>query len=174
MFVPAADSCWTWENTHPAPVLSALELLRAVFSLHCPSPCTRMTAHLKTPLSSSWSLQTTPHSSVSFRTVTSLLTDMRLKSWLYGAVLTTWSLTRSKLWRWSWTSGEFFYFDWIPIRLHEEGEVYDLYCSQPTGGDQRARSFTFKDEWDTCIWPSCPPNHPHTLIGFITRSPLHQ
>ncbi len=35
-----------------------------------------------------------------------LLTDRRLRSWLSGAVLTTWSLTRSKLWRWSWTSGE--------------------------------------------------------------------
>ncbi len=32
---------------------SALELLRAVFSPHCSSPCIRMTAHLKTPLSSS-------------------------------------------------------------------------------------------------------------------------
>ncbi len=38
--------------------------------------------------------------------VTSLLTDRRLRSWLSGAVLTTWSLTRSKQWRWSWTSGE--------------------------------------------------------------------
>ncbi len=65
-----------------------------------------MTAHLKTPLPSSWSLQMTPQSSASFRTVTSLLTDRRLRSWLSGAVLTTWSLTRSKLWRWSWTSGE--------------------------------------------------------------------
>ncbi len=27
-------------------------------------------------------------------------------SWLSGAVLKTWSLTRSKQWRWSWTSGE--------------------------------------------------------------------
>ncbi len=26
--------------------------------------------------------------------------------WLSGAVLTTWSLTRSKQWRWLWTSGE--------------------------------------------------------------------
>ncbi len=67
---------------------------------------TNMTAHLKTPLSSSWSLQTTPHWSASFRTVTSLPTDRRLRSWLSGAVLTTWSLTRSKQWRWSWTSGE--------------------------------------------------------------------
>ncbi len=48
-----------------------------------------------------WSLQITPQS---FRTVTSLPTDKRLRSWLSGAVLTTW--TRSKLWRWSWTSGE--------------------------------------------------------------------
>ncbi len=61
---------------------------------------------LKTPLSSSWSLQTTPHRSASFRTVTSLPTDRRLRSWLSGAVLTIWSLTRSKQWRWSWTSGE--------------------------------------------------------------------
>ncbi len=38
--------------------------------------------------------------------VTSLLTDRRIRSWLSGAVLTTWSLTRSKQWRWSWTSGE--------------------------------------------------------------------
>ncbi len=36
----------------------------------------------------------------------SLLTDRRLKSWLSGAVSTTWSWTRSKQWRWSWTSGE--------------------------------------------------------------------
>ncbi len=42
-----------WGNTHPAPVRSALELLRAAFSPHCSSPCIRMTAHLKTPLSSS-------------------------------------------------------------------------------------------------------------------------
>ncbi len=73
---------------------------------HCSSPSTWTTAHLKTPLSNSWSLQTTPHWSASSRTVTSLLTDRRLRSWLSGAVLTTWSLTRSKLWRWSWTSGE--------------------------------------------------------------------
>ncbi len=38
---------------------------------------TRTTAHLKTPLSSSWSLQTTPHWSASSRTVTSLLTDKK-------------------------------------------------------------------------------------------------
>ncbi len=87
-------------------VWSALELLRAVFSPHCSSPCIWMTTHLKTPLSSSWSLQTTPHWSASFRTVTSLLTDRRLRSWLSRAVLTAWSLTRLKQWRWSWTSGE--------------------------------------------------------------------
>ncbi len=94
------------KNSHPAPVPSALELLRAVFSPHCSSPCTPTTAHLKTPLSNSWSLQTTPNWSASSRTVTSLLTDRRLRSWLSGAVLTTWSLTHSKQWRWSWTSGE--------------------------------------------------------------------
>ncbi len=97
---------WGWENTHPAPVRSALELLRAVFSPHCSSPCTPTTEHLKTVLSSSWSFQMSPKSSASFRTVTSLLTDRRLRSWLSGAVLTTWSLTCSKLWRWAWTSGE--------------------------------------------------------------------
>ncbi len=32
--------------------------------------------------------------------------DRRLRSWLSGAVLTTWSSTHLKLWRWSWTSGE--------------------------------------------------------------------
>ncbi len=57
-------------------------------------------------LSSSWSLQMTPHWSASSRTVTSLITDRRLRSWLSGAVLTTWSSRRSKLWRWLWTSGE--------------------------------------------------------------------
>ncbi len=60
----------------------------------------------KDPSVNSWSLQTTPHWSASFRTATSLLTDRRLRSWLSGAVLTTWSLTHSKQWRWSWTSGE--------------------------------------------------------------------
>ncbi len=40
-------------------------------------------------------------------------------------------------------------FDWSPIRLHGEGGVYDLYCSQPPGGDQRARRFTFPDMWGT-------------------------
>ncbi len=39
----------------------------------------------------------------------------------------------------------FYFFDASPIRLHGEGGVYDLYCSQPPGGDQRARSFTFQD-----------------------------
>ncbi len=93
-------------SSRPAPARSALELLRAVFSPHCSSPCTPMTAHLETPLSSSSSLQMTPHWSASFRMVTSLLTDRSLRSWLSGAVLTTWSWTRSKQWKWSWTSGE--------------------------------------------------------------------
>ncbi len=68
---------WGLENTHPAPVWSALELLRAVFSPHCSSPCTPTTAHLKTVLSSSWSFQMSPKSSASFRTVTSLLTEVK-------------------------------------------------------------------------------------------------
>jgi len=37
------------------------------------------------------------------------------------------------------------------MRLHGEGGVYDLCCSQPPGGDQRARSLTFPDMW-------CTPN----------------
>ncbi len=37
----------------------------------------------------------TPHWSASSRTVTSLITDMRLRSWLSGAILTTWSSRRS-------------------------------------------------------------------------------
>ncbi len=40
-------------------------------------------------------------------------------------------------------------FDWSPIRLHGEGGVYDLYCSQPPGGDQIACRFTFPDMWGT-------------------------
>ncbi len=38
---------------------------------------------------------------------------------------------------------EFFYFYFFyssPIRLHGVGGVYDLYCSQPPGGDQNPRS----------------------------------
>ncbi len=57
-----------------------------LFSLY-----TRMAALQRTPLSSSWSLRMTLQSSASSRTVTSLLTDRRLSSWLSGAVLTTWS-----------------------------------------------------------------------------------
>ncbi len=82
------------------------QLLGAAFSPHWFSSSTPTTVYLKIPPSSSWSLQTTPHWSTSFRMVTSLLTDRRLRSWLPGAVLTTWSITCSKLWRWSWTSGE--------------------------------------------------------------------
>ncbi len=39
-----------WENSHPTPAPSALELLRAAFSPHCYSLSTQMTAPLKTPL----------------------------------------------------------------------------------------------------------------------------
>ncbi len=72
-----------------------------VFSPHCSSPSTPMNAHLKNLLSSSWSLRTTLQSSASSRTETSLLTDRRLSSWLYGAVTTIWSSTCSK-WQWRW------------------------------------------------------------------------
>ncbi len=110
-----------------------ISTLMAVFSPHCSSPCIPMTAHLKTPLSSSWSLQTTPHWSASSRTVMSLLADSRLRSWLSGAVLTTWSLACSKLWRWSWTSGETFLLS--PTHHHEQ----HCDCSGPqrTIGPQR-------------------------------------
>ncbi len=53
----------------------------ATFSLHGYSLCTPTTANLKTPLSSSWSLQMTPHSSSPSRTVMSLPRDRRLRSW---------------------------------------------------------------------------------------------
>ncbi len=33
---------------------------------------------------------------------------------------------------------------WSPIRLHGEGRVYDMYCSQPPGGNQKARSLHFE------------------------------
>ncbi len=36
----------------------------------------------------------------------------------------------------------------FPI-LHKEGGVYDLYCSQPPEGGQRAHSFTFQNVWGT-------------------------
>ncbi len=48
-----------------------------------------------------------------------------------------------------WKSNYIFFFLTSPIRLHGEGGVHVLYCSQPKGGDQRARSFTFKDMWGT-------------------------
>ncbi len=59
--------------------------------------------------------------------MTSLLIDRRSRSWLSGAVLTTWSLTRSKLWRWSWTSGET---PFPPTHHHEQhcdcSEVFQI------------------------------------------------
>ncbi len=83
----------------------------------------------------------------------------------------------------------YFFFDSSPIRLHGEGGVYDLYCSQPPGGDQRARSFTFPDMWGTCSKALClcskavvlkpvlgTPNHsifcmslPHLTHQLISR-----
>ncbi len=73
-------------------VLSSL-----LFSLYT-NDCTSKDSSVKLLKFADWS--------ASFRTVTSLLIDRRLRSWLCGAVLTTWSLTRSKQWRWSWTSGD--------------------------------------------------------------------
>ncbi len=51
-----------------------------------------------------------------------------------------------------WKCNSFFSFDSSPIGLNGEGGVYNLYYSQPPGSDQRAHSFTFKDEWDTPGW----------------------
>ncbi len=87
-------------NSHPGLSPSALVPLRDVFSPHCSSPSTQMTAHLNTPLSSSWSLRMTLQSSASSRMETSLLTDRSLSSWLSGAVTTIGSSTSSKQWRW--------------------------------------------------------------------------
>ncbi len=61
-----------------------------------------------TSLSSSWSFayDTTLIGLIQDGDYSSLHTDRRLRSWLSGAVLKTWSWTRSKQWRWPWTSGE--------------------------------------------------------------------
>ena len=92
--------------SHPAPGLPALAPRRGAFSLHCSFPSTLMTAPQGTLLWNSWSLQTTRQSSVWSGTVRSLHTDGRWNSWPSGVVRTIWSWTRSRLWRWQWTSGE--------------------------------------------------------------------
>ncbi len=51
----------------------------------------------------------------------SLLTDRRLMSWLSSAVLKTWSLTCSKQWRWSRTSGE-------PPPHHHHHHHHEQHC----------------------------------------------
>ncbi len=64
------------------------------------------TRRIKCNLSYSWfKREVTSNLAVPFGMVTSLHTDRRLNSWPSGAVRTTWSWTRSKLWRWQWTSG---------------------------------------------------------------------
>ncbi len=85
-----------FRNSHPGLSPSALAPLRVAFSPHCSSPSTRMTALQRTPLSSSWSLQMTLQSSASSRTVTSLLTDRRLSSWLSGGSLNNLELNTLK------------------------------------------------------------------------------
>ncbi len=73
----------------------------------------------------------------------------KMNNWTYISVITTTLNDQNhiseKLY---WKCNNFFYFDWSPIPLHGEGGVYDLYCSQPPGGDKRACSFIFKNEWD--------------------------
>ncbi len=73
----------------------------------------------------------------------------KMNNWTYISVITYLKWPKPYFGKLYWKCNLFFYFDWSPIRLHGEGGVYDLYCSQPPGGDQRARSFTLKDEWDT-------------------------
>ncbi len=63
-----------------APVVEGCVLSPLLFSLYT-NDCTS-----KDPSVNSWNLQMIPHSSASSRTVTSLLTDRRLRSWLSGAV----------------------------------------------------------------------------------------
>ncbi len=80
--------------------------------------------------------------------VTSLLTNRRLRSWLSGAVLTTWSWTRSKLWKWSWTSGE------PPPSLSPYSPSWTALWLQ----------WSHSDSW--------APLSPRTWSGTITLSPL--
>ncbi len=61
------SSSWGWANSHPGLSPSALAPLRVALSLHFYSLSTPTTAHLKTSLSSSWSLQMTLQSSASSR-----------------------------------------------------------------------------------------------------------
>ncbi len=59
-----------------------------------------------------------------------------------------------------------------------------LYKAPSFGWDVKPRSWlsvviknprmSFWPNFPIGLWPSWPPNHPHTLIGFITLSPLHQ
>ncbi len=89
----------------------------------------------------------TLHWSASSRTVTNLLTDRRLRSCLSGAVLTTWSLTRSKQWRWSRTSGE------IPLLSPHSPSWIVLWLQ-----------WSHSDSW--------APQFLRTWSGTITLSPL--
>ncbi len=79
--------------------------------------------------------------------MTSLLTDWRLRSWLSGAVLTTWSLTRLKQWRWSWTLGE------TPLLSPHSPSWTALWLQWSHSG-------------------SWAPPSPRTWSGTITLSPL--
>ncbi len=72
----------------------------------------------------------------------------KTNNWTYISVITT-SLTKTIFRKIVLAVQFIFYFDSSPIRSHGEGRVYDLYCSQPPGGDQRARSLTFQDVWGT-------------------------
>lgn len=68
-----------------------------------------MTAPPKTLLSKLLKVsKTTPHLLASSKTVAGLPKDRRLKNWLSDAVLTAWSWTHSKQWRWLWSLGETF------------------------------------------------------------------
>ncbi len=73
----------------------------------------------------------------------------KMNNWTYISVITTTLNDQNHIsGKLYWKCNSFLYFDWSPIPLHGEGGVYDLYCSQPPGGDKRACSLIFKNEWD--------------------------
>ncbi len=71
-----------------------------IFSLYT-NDCTS-----KDPSISSWSFQSTPHWSGLIQDGDESAYRQEVKELAVWCSLTTWSLTCSKQWRWSWTSGE--------------------------------------------------------------------
>ncbi len=72
--------------------------------------------------------------------------------WTYISIITTTLNDQNHILETCIGSALIFLFWLNPICLHGEGGVYDLYCSQPPGGDQEPTAslkITFQDEWDT-------------------------